>query len=163
MGMPSSGPRLPPLAIKIGLLVAALVVVTLAVVAGRSSGGDAEIERAAQSQAEVMRGAMGQATLARAVTQRNPSRAQRARVNRLLGRVAAESEALAVRLVSPSGRVAYSSVSGERGGKLPATPDFRMAMTGDPAAERQQRRGHHLGGRLRAAAPLRRLGAGRAS
>ncbi|HEX5908905.1 MAG TPA: EAL domain-containing protein [Thermoleophilaceae bacterium] len=134
-------------------MVAALVVVTLAVVAGRSSDGDAEIERAAQSQAEVMRGAMGQATLARAVSQRNPSRAQRARVNRLLGRVAAESEALAVRLVGPSGRVAYSSIAGERGGKLPATPDFRMAMTGDAAAERQQADGTTSVG---AYVPLRR-------
>ena len=141
MGMPSSGLRLPPLAIKIGLLVAALAVVALAVSGGRSRGGDAEIERAAQGQAEVMRGAMGQAALARDVTRRKPSRAERARVTRLLRRVADESDALAVRLVDARGRVAYSSVPDERGGKLPTTADFRTALAGESATERQRAEG----------------------
>jgi diguanylate cyclase (GGDEF)-like protein len=153
MGMPSPGPRLPPLAIKIGLVAAALAVVVFAVMAGRSSEDGAQIERAAQNQAEVMRGAMGQATLARAVTDRSPSRAQRARTAALLRRVAAESEALAVRVVDPSGRVAYSSIVAERGGELPATPDFRAAMTGEAAAARQNAEGTASVG---AYVPLRR-------
>ena len=100
-----------------------------------------------------MRGALGQPTLARAVTARRPSRAQRARVTRSLQRVAGESDALAVRLVDARGRVAFSSVAGERGGGLAATPDLRAALAGESAAAKQRTGGTTSVG---AYVPLRR-------
>ena len=139
---------------KIGLLVAILAVVVLAVAgAGSRSDDDAGVQDAAQSQAEVIRGALGQSALARDVTARRPSPARRARVTRSLRRVAAESDALAVRLVDRRGRVTFSSVTGESGGRLAATPDLGAAMAGETASEKQRTDGVDSVG---AYVPLRR-------
>ena len=135
--MPAAS-RLYRFALKIGLVLAALVVVALAVASARAINTDDEVLRAAEAQAEVMRGALGQSTLARDLAKRRPTRAERARVSRQLNRVARESDAMAVRLVDRRGRVAYSSVPGERGGKLATSPELRAALAGVTASERQK-------------------------
>ena len=114
------------------------MVVALAVASARSLGTDDDVLRASEAQAEVMRGALGQSTLARDLAERDPTPAERARVTRQLKRVAGESEALAVRLVDRRGRVAYSSVAGERGGKLATSPELRAALAGVATSERQK-------------------------
>ena len=136
--MPSSGSRLPALALKIGLPIAAVVVVLVAVLTGGSGkAGDDELLKAAETRAEVARGALGQSSLARAITARRPSRAQRTRVSLQLSRVAGESGALNVRLVDPGGRVAFSSLAGERGGELGSSAGLRQAIDGKAAASMQ--------------------------
>ncbi len=136
--MPSSRNRLPTVALTVGLMLAAAAVIVLAVGAGRSGDRDAGALRAAESQAEVMRGALGQGALTRAVTARKPSRADRTRIARSLQRVAAESDALAVRLLDRRGRVMYSSLEGEDGGKLASTPGLHSALAGNTTADKQR-------------------------
>ncbi len=151
--MVSKASRLAPLALKVGVVIAVLIAVVLAVAASRPGGADGQVLDAAERQARVMRGVLGQATLANAVSQRRPSRAERDRVTRQLRRVAGESDALAVRLVDKDGRVTYSSVAGERGGKLATTPELRAALAGAASSNRQQTRGTTSAG---AYVPLRR-------
>ena len=60
----------------------------------------------------------------------------------------------AVRLIDTRGRVVYSSVEGESGGRLATTPAFKAALKGTLGGRAPASRGEDLGGRLRAATPL---------